>query len=351
MSLGMVWLVSWQWLALVGAGWLCLGAGLNSKRLVYASLLAVEVQWEMPTSSLPSAVTIGVFDGVHLGHQELLANVVKRAQQDNLLATVLTFEPHPAFLLRPNNAPQLLTDLNHKLSLFEKFGMHRTVVLKFNQAVAEIAPERFVKDFLVDSLNVQSVVVGDDFHFGNSRTGSVETLKQQSQQYDFEVEAVSLYSLSSEPEPISSTAIRRALAGGRVKEVTRMLGRPYSIEGEVIEGDRRGHTIGFPTANLPVSQLRAWPTDGVYAGWFTDSAGVKRPCAINIGRRPTFYHHAEHSILEAHLLDFDGDLYGQFVEVEFAEFLRSEKRFGSIDELKQQLHKDIEKCREILQTT
>lgn len=311
----------------------------------------MEILWEKPTSSPPSAVTIGVFDGVHLGHQQLLAKAIKRSQQDDLLATVLTFEPHPAFLLRPNSAPQLLTDLNHKLSLFDEFGISRTVVLKFDQALAEIAPELFIKDFLVDSLNVRSVVVGADFHFGCKRAGSVETLGQQSQQHNFEVEAVSLYSLASAPEPISSTAIRRALAGGRVKEVTRMLGRPYSVEGEVIEGDRRGQTIGFPTANLPVSQLRAWPSDGVYAGWCTDPTGVRRPCAINIGRRPTFYQHAEHSILEAHILDFEGDLYGQCVRVEFAEFLRSERRFGGIEELKQQLQKDIQKCREILQVT
>lgn len=308
----------------------------------------MEVLRGLPQRSPPSAVAIGVFDGVHLGHREVLDCLLERARDDYLLSTVLTFEPHPAILLRPESAPLLLTDLEHKLALFEKLGIERTAVLEFNGEVAGIAPSDFVKDFLCEALNAKSVVVGQDFHFGSSRGGTVETLEEGGAEHGFRVEAVDLFSLSSAPEPISSTTIRRALAGGRVKEVTRMLGRLYSIEGEVIVGDKRGRTIGFPTANLPVSQQRAWPADGVYAGWFTDERGVRRPCAINIGRRPTFYQHAEHSILEAHVLDFDGDLYGQKVEVEFVDFLRSERRFGGIDELKEQLAKDTARCRTIL---
>ena len=308
----------------------------------------MEVLKGLPQSSPPSAVAIGMFDGVHLGHREVLECLLERSQSDCLLSTVLTFEPHPAVLLRPESAPLLLTDLEHKLALFEELGIERTVVLDFNNRVSSTAPRDFVKDYLCDSLNAKSVVVGKDFHYGNARDGTVETLKERGAEHGFKVDAVDLFSFSSAHEHISSTAIRRALAGGRVKEVTRMMGRLYSIEGEVILGDERGRTIGFPTANLPVSQKRAWPADGVYAGWFTDEQGVRRPCAINIGRRPTFYQHAEHSILEAHLLDFDGDLYGQIVEVEFVEFLRSERRFNGIDELKEQLAKDIARCRTIL---
>lgn len=308
----------------------------------------MEILRGLPQRSPPSAVAIGVFDGVHLGHREVLECLLKHARDNYLLSTVLTFEPHPAILLRSESAPLLLTNLEHKLALFEKLGIERTAVLEFNDEVASVAPRDFIKEFLCDALNVKSVVVGEDFHFGSSRGGTVETLKEGGAEHGFGVDAVGLFSLSSAPEPISSTAIRRALAGGRVKEVTRMLGRLYSIDGEVIVGDKRGRTIGFPTANLPVSQLRAWPADGVYAGWFTDERGVRRPCAINIGRRPTFYRHAEHSILEAHVLDFDGDLYGQKVEVEFVEFLRSERRFGGIEELKEQLAKDITRCRTIL---
>lgn len=308
----------------------------------------MEVLRGLPQRSPPSAVAIGVFDGVHLGHREVLNCLLGHAQSDYLLSTVLTFEPHPAMLLRPESAPLLLTDLSRKLALFEKLGIERTAVLEFDDEVAGIAPRDFVKDFLCDALNAKSVVIGEDFHYGSSRDGTVETLREGGAEHGFKVDAVDLFSLSSAPEPISSTAIRRALAGGRVKEVTRMLGRLYSIEGEVIVGDKRGRTIGFPTANLPVSQQRAWPADGVYAGWFTDEREVRRPCAVNIGRRPTFYQHAEHSILEAHVLDFDGDLYGQKVEVEFVDFLRSERRFSGIDELKEQLAKDIARCRTIL---
>ena len=308
----------------------------------------MEVLRGLPQRSPPSAVAIGVFDGVHLGHREVLNCLLEHAQSDYLLSTVLTFEPHPAMLLRPESAPLLLTDLPHKLALFEKLGIERTAVLEFNDEVASIAPSDFVKDFLCEALNAKSVVIGRDFHYGSSRKGTVEALEEEGAEHGFKVDAVDLFALSSAPEPISSTAIRRALAGGRVKEVTRMLGRLYSIDGEVIMGDKRGRTIGFPTANLPVSQKRAWPADGVYAGWFTDEQGTRRPCAINIGRRPTFYQHAEHSILEAHVLDFDGDLYGQTVEVEFVDFLRSERRFSGIDELKEQLAKDIARCRTIL---
>ena len=313
----------------------------------------MEVLRGLPQSSPPSAVAIGMFDGVHLGHIEVLKCLLehsrgKHSQGNCLLSTVLTFEPHPAVLLRPESAPLLLTDLEHKLALFEDLGIERTVVLDFNNRVSSTAPRDFVKDYLCDSLNAKSVVVGTDFHYGNARDGTVTTLRERGAEHGFEVAAVDLFTLSSAHEHISSTAIRRALAGGRVKEVTRMLGRLYSIEGEVILGDERGRTIGFPTANLPVSQKRAWPADGVYAGWFTDEQGIRRPCAINIGRRPTFYQHAEHSILEAHVLDFDGDLYGQTVEVEFVDFLRSERRFDGIEELKEQLAKDIARCRTIL---
>ena len=308
----------------------------------------MEVLRGLPQRSPPSAVAIGVFDGVHLGHQEVLNCLLEHARDYYLLSTVLTFDPHPAMLLRPESAPLLLTGLDRKLALFNELGVERTAVLEFNNEVVGIAPSDFIKDFLLEALNAKSVVVGQDFHFGSSRGGTVETLEEGGAEHGFQVEAVDLFSLSSAPEPISSTTIRRALAGGRVKEVARMLGRLYSIEGEVIVGDKRGRTIGFPTANLPVSQQRAWPADGVYAGWFTDERGMRRPCAINIGRRPTFYQHAEHSILEAHVLDFDGDLYGQEVEVEFADFLRSERRFSGIGELKEQLAKDIARCRTIL---
>ncbi|MCY4103983.1 MAG: bifunctional riboflavin kinase/FAD synthetase [bacterium] len=301
-----------------------------------------------PAASPPSAVAVGVFDGVHVGHQQILGRVVERAAAEGLCPTVVTFDTHPAFTLRPQNAPLLLTDLRQKLELFEALGMERAVVLPFGDRLAATSAEEFIGEVLVAGLNARLVVAGADFHFGSNREGSTGTLRIAGARRGFDVEAVDLYRFPNAPEPVSSTAIRRALAGSRVADVAHMLGRPYAIRGVVIEGDRRGVTVGFPTANIPVATDRAWPADGVYAGLFCDSDGARYGCAINIGRRPTFFEHAEHSILEAHLLDFDDDLYGHEVQVEFLRFLRSERRFSGIDALAAQLKKDVENARRIV---
>lgn len=301
-----------------------------------------------PSDSPPSAVAVGVFDGVHIGHQQILGRVVELAAAGGLGATVVTFDTHPALTLRPENAPRLLTDLGQKLDVFASLGLEQAVVLGFGESLAATSADEFIARVLVDGLNAKVVVAGSDFHFGSDREGSVATLRIAGAQQGFEVESVDLYHFPGAPEPVSSTAIRRALAGSRVADVAQMLGRPYAIRGVVIEGDRRGVTIGFPTANIPVATDRAWPADGVYAGLFCDSDGVRYGCAINIGRRPTFFEHAEHSILEAHLLDFDGDLYGHEVQVEFLSFLRSERRFSGIDALAAQLKKDVENARRVI---
>lgn len=301
-----------------------------------------------PAGSPPSAVAVGVFDGVHVGHQQILGRVVERAAGEGLCPTVVTFDTHPAFTLRPQNAPLLLTDLRQKLDLFDALGFERAVVLPFGDRLAATSAEDFISEVLVDGLQAKLVVAGVDFHFGSNREGSTGTLRVAGARWGFDVEAVDLYRFPNAPEPVSSTAIRRALAGSRVADVAQMLGRPYAIRGVVIKGDRRGVTIGFPTANIPVATDRAWPADGVYAGLFYDSDATRYGCAINIGRRPTFFEHAEHSILEAHLLDFDGDLYGHEVQVEFLRFLRSERRFSGIDALAAQLKKDVENARRIV---
>lgn len=303
---------------------------------------------DLPENSDPSAVTIGVFDGVHVGHQLIIGRMVDHARERSLRATVVTFDPHPALLLRPESAPKLLSTLESKLGCLESLGVDRTLVLPFTPDLSKMSPAEFVHRILVHSLEARRVVIGEDFHFGNNRAGNVDDLAELGIASGFDVDVVELTRLEGMPEPVSSTAVRRALAGGRVADAARMLGRPYAVTGEVLMGDQRGRLIGFPTANVPVSRDRAWPTDGVYAGWLTASDGVRRPCAINIGKRPTFYQHAEHSLLEAHVLDFDGDLYGDFVKVEFAEFLRSERRFDGIDELASQLKVDIEQARRIL---
>ena len=291
---------------------------------------------------------MGVFDGVHVGHQRILGRVVERARAGDLCSTVVTFDTHPAFTLRPRNAPLLLTDLPQKLDRFESLGLQRAVVLRFGEQLAATPAEEFIDRVLVEGLNTRVVVAGADFHFGADRKGSTDSLRAAGASRRFEVESVNLHRFPEAPEPISSTAIRRALAGSRVAEAAQMLGRPYAIGGVVVEGDRRGVTIGFPTANIPVATDRAHPADGVYAGMFTDGDGARYGCAINIGRRPTFFEHAENSILEAHVLDFDGDLYGHEVQVEFLDFLRSERRFSGIQALAAQLEEDVARARRIV---
>ncbi|HEX7095799.1 MAG TPA: bifunctional riboflavin kinase/FAD synthetase [Acidimicrobiales bacterium] len=296
-----------------------------------------------------TAVTIGVFDGVHLGHQHVLSELRREADERGVAAAVATFDTHPALVLRPENAPKLLTTLEQKLELLEANGVDIVYLIHFDQARARTEADLFAEQVFVDALHARVVVVGEDFHFGRGRTGNVDRLREIGERFGFDVRGLELIQHDPHaPEPVSSTAIRRALAGGEVARAAAMLGRPYEVRGVVQRGDQRGRTIGFPTANIPVSKQLAWPSDGVYAGWYARPDGSVYPCAINIGRRPTFYEHAEQSLLEAHLLDFDGDLYGEEARVSFVEFLRSERRFDGIDALAAQLKKDVEHAREIL---
>ncbi len=202
---------------------------------------------------------------------------------------------------------------------------------------------------LVDALDAKAVVVGHDFHFGKDRAGNVDVLTKLGIEHDFAVEGIELLARpDGKVESVSSTAIRRALAGGEVRTAARLLGRKHEIRGVVVGGDQRGRTIGFPTANVALPLERAKPADAVYAGWYLRPDGSRHPAAVNIGKRPTFYQDAEHSLVEAHLLDFDGDLYGEVARVQFVELIRSEQRFDGIEELKAQLDLDIESARAIL---
>ena len=202
---------------------------------------------------------------------------------------------------------------------------------------------------LVDCLHTRTVVVGEDFHFGRHREGNVGLLRELGGLDDFEVCPIELVArVDGVDEPVSSTAIRRALAGGDVEVAESMLGRPFEARGTVVVGDQRGRLLGFPTANVEVPNTMCLPADGVYAGWYERSDRELLPCAINLGRRPTFYEHADHSLLEAHLLDFQGDLYGERAKVRFTHFLRSERKFDGIDALVAQLKHDVEHARHTL---
>lgn len=298
----------------------------------------------------PHAITIGTYDGVHIGHRQVIGQTRAAAERLGIKTGVVTFHPHPASIIRPDTAPLLLTDIDQKLELLENDGVDTVIVVPFDQDRATETAEEFVENVLVGCIEAKVVVVGHDFHFGKGRRGNVELLTELGGRLDFEVEGLQLLVRpDGTPESVSSTAIRRALAGGDVGTAAHLLGRYHEVRGPVVEGDQRGRTIGFPTANVAVPRDRALPADAVYAGWYIRPDGSVWPSAINIGKRPTFYQDAEHSLLEAHLLGFDGDLYGEPAQVRLVELLRSEQRFDGIEALKAQLQQDIARAAEILE--
>jgi len=298
-----------------------------------------------------AVITIGAYDGVHRGHRAVIAQVQARAAELGARSVVVTFDRHPASVIRPDAAPRLLTNPAQKLELLADTGVDATVVVPFSPEQARETPVDFVERVIVNALRTQAVIVGSDFHFGHMRQGNITLLREMGERHDFTCEPVVLVSRADGvDEPISSTAIRRALAGGEIETATRLLGRALEVRGTVVTGDQRGRTIGFATANVEIPNGMCLPSDGVYAGVYRRPDGSEHACAINLGRRPTFYVNAEHSLLEAHLLDFAGDLYGEDAAVTFVAFLRSEKQFAGIDELKTQLKLDVEHARVAVQT-
>lgn len=296
-----------------------------------------------------SVVTIGAYDGVHLGHQEVIRQVRDKARELGCDSVVVTFDKHPAAVVRPESAPKLLTDIDQKLELLAATGVDATFIVAFTEEQAHEDPADFVRRVLVQGLGARLVVIGEDFHFGYQRMGNVALLGELGRQHDFEVAPIRLISRPDGiDEPVSSTAIRRALAGGQVEIAAQSLGRPFEVRGVVIHGDQRGSQLGFPTANIEVPIMMCLPADGVYAGHCTRSDGSRYVCAINVGRRPTFFEHADHSMLEAHLIDFAGDLYGEQLRVTFEHFLRSERKFENLDAIKTQLNSDVAHARSVM---
>ena len=299
-------------------------------------------------------LTTGAFDGVHRGHQTVINEVIRRADARGVASAVVTFDVHPATIVRPESAPKLLTRLTRKLELIEELGVDVVFIIEFDAERATTTATEFVADVFVDRLGAQEILVGSDFNFGKGREGTVEFLTEAGIEHGFDVEGLELIRRTeTETEPVSSTAIRRALVGGDVEGAAVMLGRPFEMWGEVVKGDQRGRTIGFPTANVLMTEDRARPANGVYACRYVEPDGTEHTAAVNIGVRPTFYDSAEAAVLEAHLLDFpaegeSGDLYGQHAKVQFLHFLRSERRFNGIDELKAQLDDDTAETRRLL---
>jgi riboflavin kinase/FMN adenylyltransferase len=300
------------------------------------------------TSGRPCAVTIGAYDGVHLGHQLVIERVKRVAAEQGLASAVVTFDQHPATVVRPESAPPVLTDLDQKLELLAGTGVDFTLVVHFDQDRSEEAAEDFVNEVLVGALAARAIIVGHDFHFGYKRRGNVPMLQAMGAELGFDVTGLRLLTDGPEGQPISSTRIRSLLAAGRVEDAAAMLGRPHQVRGVVNEGDQRGRELGYPTANVALPAAMAVPADGVYAGSYYGPDGLRRPAALSLGRRPTFYESADLSLLEAHLLDFDGDLYGQTARVDFVARLRPQEKFASADQLVEQMARDVAAARQVL---
>jgi riboflavin kinase/FMN adenylyltransferase len=307
-----------------------------------------------PRPAEGSAVTIGAYDGVHLGHQTVIAEVRRRAEARGLRSAVVTFDRHPASVVRPESAPRLLTDLDQKLELLGATGIDYCLVVTFDEARSQESPDDFVRAELADCLNAKVVVVGEDFHFGHQRAGNVVMLRELGGELGFEVEGIELVdangNVAGDHARVSSTRIRHALAEGDLVGANALLGRPYEVRGVVAHGDGRGGAeLGFPTANVSVPGDILLPADGIYAGWYEQPDGSVHATAISLGRRPTFYAEAHASLLEAHLLDFTGNLYGEQAKVRFVARLRGEVRFDSVDELIAQIGRDCDEARRILE--
>jgi riboflavin kinase / FMN adenylyltransferase len=291
----------------------------------------------------PSAVAIGVFDGVHLGHRIVLAELVEEALARSLVPVALTFDPHPLEFLAPDRAPRLLTDIDRRAELLGRCGVEVVGVLPFLQ-IRDLAPEAFAVEVLAGRLEARVVAVGADFRFGYGRSGDVDALRALGDRLGFEVEPVELVG-HSDGEVVSSSRIRAMLEEGRVAEAARLLGEPFQIRGPVVHGDSRGRGIGFPTANLHVPERMALPGNGVYAARARLGDQTHRS-VVNIGVRPTFGQ--TQRVVEAHLLDVDLDLYGSVLSLGFVDRLRDERRFAGVDELVAQIARDVEAGRQVL---
>jgi riboflavin kinase / FMN adenylyltransferase len=281
---------------------------------------------EVEPGSRQRRVAIGTFDGVHLGHRE----VIRGAD------TVLTFDPHPLSVIRPEATPKLISTFPVRRDLIAGLGVEELVVIPFDKSFSEQSAEDFVQHVLLDRLGAAEVSVGENFRFGKGARGTPEFLSEHD---EFETRVVPLVEAAG--ETVSSSHIRGLVAAGEVDQATEFLGRPFLFEGEVVQGDKRGRELGMPTANLVPDDVYVTPGHGVYAG-----SANGHPAAVNVGVRPTF-ETGRGLLVEAHLLDFDGDLYGQTLRIAFLDRLRGEKRFDSVDELVAQMKRDVEDARRI----
>ncbi len=305
-----------------------------------------------------TVVTIGMYDGVHRGHQTLIGTAVARARTMRRPCLLLTFDPHPAQVIRPGSHPAILTSLDRKAELVSELGVDAMCVLPFTPEFMRLPPETFTHTVLVEHLHAAQVVVGQNFTYGFKAGGTVETLVSEGRRFGFAVEGVALASVGEDDGPedgavtISSTYIRACVAAGDMASAARALGRPHRVDGVVVRGDRRGRALGYPTANVESPPFTAIPADGVYAGHLVTRdprSGASRerfPAAISVGTNPTFQ--GSRRTVEAYVLDYDGDLYGEHVGIEFAQRLRPMAVFPDVDALRAAMAKDVTDTRRIL---
>jgi riboflavin kinase/FMN adenylyltransferase len=299
---------------------------------------------DVPTEIGKTAVTIGKFDCLHLGHQSLFSNLIAAANKESLVSTVVTFDRHPDHLLRPERAKLPIIGKNQKHSLIESFGAEVLVELEFNQELASKTPEQFVKEILVDTLNAQVVMVGEGFRFGYQGSGDAQTLRDLGQKHGFSVSEVKPIEIDG--ETVSTTRVRNLLDEGDVSSVAKLLGRVHVAVGVVEHGLKIGRKIGFPTANLSREAEGYLPLDGVYSGWLV-SEGIRYPAAHSVGINETFQ--AVPRLVESHVLDeTELDLYDKVVTLEFIDFVRPVEKFDGVDSLVKQINLDLEVVRQQL---
>ncbi len=304
---------------------------------------------DVPTDWGASVVTIGEFDGVHRGHQYIVARAAELGRERGLPVVAITVDPHPDEVVRPGSHPPLLCSARRRAELLAGLGVDAVCVLPFTLEFSRLDPDEFVRAVLVDKLHAAAVVVGEDFRFGHKARGDVQLLDKLGEKYDYTVEGRPL--LVSDHATISSTAIRRLLEAGDVAEAAKALGRPHRVEGVVVRGQQRGRHLGFPTANVESPPHTAIPADGIYAGWLAtlDESGQETnrwPAAISIGTNPTF--DGQTRTVEAYALDrTDLDLYGLHAAFDFATRLRGTQRFDSVEALVEQMHRDVDQAREL----
>jgi riboflavin kinase / FMN adenylyltransferase len=295
----------------------------------------------------PLFLAVGVFDGVHRGHQAVISTSAAHARTANGTPVVVTFDPHPEKVLRPQAAPHLLSATQHKIALIRGLGVDHLLIIPFDKNFAQTEPEDFVRQLVTHSKPLREICVGHQWSFGKNRRGNLDLLKKLGAHLRFDVVGIPPVTLNG--EVVSSTAIRQAVEKGDFTKAAAMLGRDYTILGTVIHGDNLGKKIGFPTANLS-AHSEQFPPNGVY---FAEARfdGVRYPGLVNLGYRPTVSGDAKNRVLEIHLLDFDGDIYGKELEVQFIRHLRPEKKFENVDALVKQIQADVRQARELVAAT